>query len=79
MIEEKNEVPNLEQTRRELIVMCQAQGPGSAAGYHGFNLVELLQADVLNGPAWGDHPLQRPSVLLKRQTDGLQRALAAGV
>jgi len=68
----------LEEARRGLIVMCQSRGEDSAAGHHGFNLVELLQADVLNGPVWGDHPLQQPSTLLKRQTDGLQRALAAG-
>jgi hypothetical protein len=65
----------LEQARRDLIVMCQSQGEDSAAGHHGFNLVELLQADVLNGPVWGDHPIQQPSRLLKRQMDGLQRAL----
>lgn len=40
-----------------------------------YNLIELLEGDVLNGPVWGDHPLQQPSVLLKRQTDGLQRAM----
>jgi hypothetical protein len=67
----------LEQTRRDLIVMCQSQGADSSAGHHGFNSVELLQNDVLNGQVWGDHPIQQPSRLLKRQADGLQRALAA--
>jgi hypothetical protein len=65
----------LSQTRRDLIVMCQTQGEGSAAAHHGFNLVELLQADVMNGPVWGDHPIQQPSRLLERQTAGLQRAM----
>jgi hypothetical protein len=68
----------LDQACRDLIVMGQLFGTDSAVAYHGFNLVELLQNDVLNGPVWGDHFLQQPSVLLKRQTDGLQRALAAG-
>jgi hypothetical protein len=65
----------LDQTRRDLIVMGQLFGTDSAVAYHGFNLVELLQNDVLNGPVWGDHPLQHPSLLLKRQADGLQHAL----
>jgi hypothetical protein len=65
----------LEQARRDLIVMGQFHGTDSAVGHHGFNLVELLQNDVLNGPVWGDHPLQHPSLLLKRQADGLQHAL----
>ena len=64
-----------EQIRRDLIVMGQLHGTDSAVGHHGFNLVELLQNDVMNGPVWGDHPIQQPSRLLKRQTDGLQRAL----
>jgi hypothetical protein len=49
-----------------------------AARPFAYNLIELLDGDVLNGPVWGDHPLQQPSLLLKRQADGLQRALEAG-
>lgn len=67
----------LDRTRRDLIVMCQFHGEGSAAAHHGFNLVELLQADVLNGPVWGDHPIQQPSRLLERQATGLQREMRA--
>ncbi len=56
----------LDQTRRDLIVMREVHGAESAVGHHLSNLVELIQ--MPNPPAFQ----------LKKQRDGLQRALAAG-
>jgi hypothetical protein len=59
-------------------LQCAISIMPKAARPFAYNLIELLDGDVLNGPVWGDHPLQQPSLLLKRQADGLQRALEAG-
>jgi hypothetical protein len=55
----------LDQTRRDLIVMREVHGAESAVGHHLSNIVELIQ---MSNP---------PAALLKRQTDGLQRAMRA--
>lgn len=42
-----------------------------------YNLIELLEGDVLNGPIWGDHPLQQPKVLIRRQLEPFEREMRA--
>lgn len=48
-----------------------------AARPFAYNLIGLLENDVLNGPTWGDHPLQRPRQLIRRQLAAFERAMAA--
>lgn len=56
---------DLENTRRELMALRVVHGADSAAGHHISNIVELIQMP------------KPPAGLLKRQMDGLQRALHA--
>jgi hypothetical protein len=53
----------MEDTRRGLIALREKHGATSAVGCHASNIVELIQ---MPSP---------PAALLKRQTDGLQRAM----
>lgn len=43
-----------------------------------YNLIELLESDVLSVPAWGDHPLQQPRRLISYQMKRLEQAMAGG-
>jgi hypothetical protein len=40
-----------------------------------YNLIELMESNAMTEPPMGDHPLQRPEVLFRRQMDALERAL----
>jgi hypothetical protein len=42
-----------------------------------YNAIELMENDVLDKPAWGDHPLQQPKRLIMRQLVAFERAMAA--
>lgn len=85
MIDEKTEVPNLEDTRRGLINIRERRGAESAPGYRCSNSVELLQT-----PPSPAHMIEyrtedgaqyfrnRRTDNLEKQTGDLQRLLAAG-
>lgn len=44
-----------------------------------YNLIDLFKNNVMAREPMGDHPLQRPEVLFRRQTVALERAMAAHV
>lgn len=50
-----------------------------AARRFAYNVIELMENDVLNKPSWGDHPLQCPKRLIMRQLVAFERAMAADV
>lgn len=44
-----------------------------------YNVIELMENDVLNKPALGDHSIQQPRRLIMRQLVAFERAMAADV
>lgn len=42
-----------------------------------YNVIELMENDVLDRPAWGDHPIQQPKRLILRQLRAFDRAMSA--
>jgi hypothetical protein len=40
-----------------------------------YNLIELLENEILSTPAWGDHPLQQPKILVSRQLERFEHAM----
>lgn len=50
-----------------------------AARRFAYNVIELMENDVLNKTAWGDHPIQHPKRLIMRQLLAFERAMAADV
>lgn len=48
------------------------------ARHFAYNLIELLEHDVMSAPVLGDHPLQQPKRLIMRQLVAFERAMAAG-
>lgn len=53
-------------------------GMPKGARHFAYNLIELLEHDVMSAPVWGDHPLQQPKRLIMRQLVAFERAMAAG-
>ena len=72
MIDEKTLLPNLEDTRRDLIALRVKRGADSAVGHRCSNVIELIQNHRDCEP--GTEKLRLRN-LVGQQMDGLQRAM----
>lgn len=73
MIEEKTLLPNLEDTRRDLIALRVKHGADSAIGHHCSNVIELIQNHHDSEPGTNKLRLRN---LVGRQMEDLRRLLA---